>query len=196
MSMTVEITFHQVAESAALRHNIEDHAARLEKFAGNLSSCRVVVEPAERRHHQGNRYRVRIHLTLPGGTIDAGQTPDQDQSHEDVYVAVRDAFDAARRQLEDFVRQRRGDTKHHETPETGHIHEIDHGEGIGLIMDGSGQEIPFHSHSVVGVEFDKLSEGDTVSFVSLSDEDGLRATTVHLIAHKHRSPSRAAPSDA
>lgn len=196
MSLSVDISFHNMMASDALRASIEEHAARLEAFADDILFCHVVVEPTERRHHQGNRYRVHVHLALSGGTIDAGKTPDDDHSHEDAYVAVRDAFDSARRQLEDFVRRRRGDVKHHETPETGHIHEIDYGAGIGLIMSSDGQEIPFHRNSVVDVEFEKLTEGSPVSFVSLSDLDGLRATTVHRLSHRPHSISPITSSNA
>jgi len=114
MSIPVEVTFRDMEPSEALRQNIIEHTERLERFADDILSCDVVVEPSERRHQQGNRYSVRVHLMLHGATIDAGRTPTDDRSHEDAYVAVRDAFDAARRQVEDFVRIRRGDVKRHQ----------------------------------------------------------------------------------
>jgi len=38
------------------------------------------------------------------------------QAHEDVYVALRDAFAAASRQLEEYGRIQRGEIKNHKPP--------------------------------------------------------------------------------
>jgi ribosomal subunit interface protein len=97
--------------SEALRSHILDHARRLERFAGDIVACDVVVEKAEERHHQGNRFNVRASLAMRGRKIDAGHTPTADHRHEDPYVAVADTFDALRRRVEDYVRRRRGDVK-------------------------------------------------------------------------------------
>ncbi|WP_141400693.1 HPF/RaiA family ribosome-associated protein [Pseudoxanthomonas wuyuanensis] len=109
----LKITFQGMDASPALQADIEQHAAKLERFAPRLTACSVSVQQSERRHQKGNRYLVRIHATLPGGEIEAGHTAAPDRSHEDPYVAVRDAFTALRRQLEDFVRIQRGDVKRH-----------------------------------------------------------------------------------
>jgi len=83
--------------------------AKLEEFAPDLSSCHVVVEATGNRHHQGHRYLVKIDLRLPGEAIFTGQH----HGNEDVELAVRGAFDAMARRLEDHVRQRRGQVKQH-----------------------------------------------------------------------------------
>lgn len=111
MTMSVSVTFQGLPSSAALQADIEQHALRLERFAPHLLDCHVTVRRSEDRHHKGNRYLVHVRVTLPGGEFEAGHTAEPDHSHEDPYVAVRDAFDALRRQLEDFVRIRRGDVK-------------------------------------------------------------------------------------
>ena len=113
MSLPITVTFQDMPPSPALRTHIEQHAERLERFAPDLLSCQVTVRHSEERHRKGNRYLVHVRLTLPGGEFEAGRAPDPDHSLEDPYVAVREAFDTLRRQLEDFVRIRRGDVKHH-----------------------------------------------------------------------------------
>ncbi len=113
MTLPVHVTFRDMPSSPALHSAVEEHAQRLQRFAPQIHRCEVVVQYSERRHHRGNRYLVHVRLLMPGAQIDAGRTPNDDESHEDVYVALRDAFDAARRQLEDFVRVRRGDVKTH-----------------------------------------------------------------------------------
>ncbi|MDR0181985.1 HPF/RaiA family ribosome-associated protein [Lysobacter arvi] len=111
--METSISFIGMPPSAALRSDIEAHAHRLLRFAPALQRCEVTVSRHERRHQHGNRYRVRIDASVPGASFVAGRSGDDEQEHEDAYVAVRDAFDALRRQLEDFIRIRRGNVKIH-----------------------------------------------------------------------------------
>jgi ribosome-associated translation inhibitor RaiA len=82
-------------------------------------SCRVVIELHHRHHHQGNLYHVRVDLKVPDAEIVASREPAEHHAHEDVYVAIRDAFNAVRRRLEDYIRRRRGVVKAHEPRRTG-----------------------------------------------------------------------------
>lgn len=111
MSIPTTITFHGTDSSQALEAHIRDRVQRLERFAGDIVACRVVVERAEGRGHHGNRFNVHAHLTMRGRELDAGHTATADNRHEDPYVAVADTFDALRRRVEDYVRRRRGDVK-------------------------------------------------------------------------------------
>ena len=113
MSVETRIAFHGVDASDALRANVLEHVEHLERFAADIQACNVVIEANERSHRKGNRFNVRIHLVMHGCQIDAGHGPAVDGRREDVYVAVADAFDAVRRQVEDHVRRRRGDVKKH-----------------------------------------------------------------------------------
>jgi ribosome-associated translation inhibitor RaiA len=74
----------------------------------------VTVEESGKHRHQGRQFQVRIDVRVPQREVVA--TRDQ---HEDVYVALRDAFDATKRQLEEVVREQRGDVKRHEPPAPG-----------------------------------------------------------------------------
>jgi ribosome-associated translation inhibitor RaiA len=112
MQGSLQITFRGVESSEALERSIRDHAERLEQF-GRITRCRVVVEARHRRHRKGRIVHVRIDLTVPGGDLVVGRDPAEDHAHEDASVAIRDAFDAARRRLEDHAREIRGDVKHH-----------------------------------------------------------------------------------
>ena len=77
-------------------------------------SCRVVVESPHRHHHKGKLCNFRTSVSVPDKELVANRTPAQCQAHEDVYVAIRDAFEAMRRQLEDYIRIRRAKVKHKE----------------------------------------------------------------------------------
>lgn len=115
MTIPTEINFHGMEGTEALRADIEKHVQKLQRFAPELINCRVVLEPAEHRHHKGNRFVVRIRVTLPGGEFDVGHVPSGDQSHEDAYVAIRDGFKAMRRRLQDFRRKQQGKVKRHKS---------------------------------------------------------------------------------
>lgn len=103
MTIAVNVAFQGIDASDALRTDIENQAGKLERFTETLQSCDAVVGREEGSHRHGNRFRVRVTATLPGGQETA------EKLHEDAHVAAHQAFAALRRQLEDFVRIRRGD---------------------------------------------------------------------------------------
>lgn len=114
MLMPINVTFQGMLPSAALRASIEHHAERLERVAPHLQTCCATVRRNEGcQQRPGNQYLVRVRVTLPGGEFEAGHTPVPDHSHDNPYIAVRDTFNALRRQLEDFAQIRRGDIKTH-----------------------------------------------------------------------------------
>ncbi len=110
----LQVTFKGMNASGALRATIEKCAAKLKRCCDPIFSCHVVVDLAEHRHQKGNRYRVHIHLSVPGQNLDVGHRPAQaNESHADPYVAVRDAFSAIGRKLQDYAQERRGEIKQH-----------------------------------------------------------------------------------
>ncbi len=78
-----------------------------------LAHCACAVEGPHRHHHKGKLYNVRVDISVPGKDVVVDRTKPTDHAHEDVYVAVRDAFDAAVRRLEDQTRKMRGSVKTH-----------------------------------------------------------------------------------
>lgn len=113
MQVPLEITFHDIDHSASVEAEIRRRAAKLERFAADIVSCRVTVEAPHKHQRHGRLYRVSIDIRLPGNEIVVNRDPAGHHAHEDVYVAIRDTFKAARRQLHDTVRIRRGDVKTH-----------------------------------------------------------------------------------
>lgn len=109
MQLPLQITIRDIERSDALEAHIRDKAKKLDEFFDHIMSCYVVVEMPHKHHHQGKQFNVRIDIGVPGSEIVVNH-----DHHEDVYVALRDAFDAAKRQLEDYARKIRGDTKTHE----------------------------------------------------------------------------------
>lgn len=109
MQIPLQITIRDVDHSEALETHIRAKVEKLEEFFKHITSCRVVVEVPHKHHHQGKQFNVRIDIGVPGSEIVVNR-----DLAEDVYVALRDAFDAAKRQLEDYARKIRGDVKTHE----------------------------------------------------------------------------------
>jgi ribosomal subunit interface protein len=103
MELQLQITTRELAGSQALEDKIRDKAEKLAKLYDHIVSLHVVVDSPERRHHKGKLYNCRIHLLIPGDEIVVTH-----ESDVDPYVSVRDAFDAAKRRLQDHVDRKRG----------------------------------------------------------------------------------------
>lgn len=185
MRLPLQITFRNMKPSAAVEANIQERAEKLDKFYDEIMSCRVVVEAPHKHHHKGNLYHARIDLTVPDGELVAGREPGQHHAHEDVYVAIRDAFAATRRMLEDYSRRRRGHVKEHETPPHGRVLQLFPQEGYGKIETSDGREIYFHKNSVLNGDFEKLTIGTEVRFVEEAGDRGPQASTVTVIGKHH-----------
>jgi ribosomal subunit interface protein len=113
MQVPLEITFRGIPHSDAVEAKIREKAAKLEHFNDHIIGCKVAVEAEHQNQHQGNLYHIRIDLSVPNKHIVVSREHHDKQAHEDVYVALRDAFDAAKRQLEEYARIQRGDVKRH-----------------------------------------------------------------------------------
>ncbi len=183
MRLQPMITFHDVDPSPALQQRIEQRIARLDRLHPNLTACRVAVELERLHGRQGHRYRVRVDVTAPGHEVLAGREPREHRAHEDAFVAVRDAFDAVERRIEDLAREQRGDVKTHQPEAHGTVAEIDPVAGRGRIETRDGRSIYFHRNSVGGERFDTLHPGSAVRFVEEAGEDGPQASTVVPLGH-------------
>ena len=106
MRIPLRVTFRNVDHSPALESRIRELAGRLDRFSDQIVGCHVVVEAPHRHQHQGRLYEVRIELSVPESEIAIRRTHPSSHSHEDPYVALRDAFQAARRKLQDYERRR------------------------------------------------------------------------------------------
>jgi ribosomal subunit interface protein len=106
MQIPLQISLHGIGHSDALYNAIREKAEKLERYYGHIMSCRVVLELGGRHKRHGKQFSVRIDLRVPGGELAVTREHD-----EDAQIAIREAFDAARRQLEDHARRRDGGAK-------------------------------------------------------------------------------------
>lgn len=183
MQIPVQITFRGMDSSPAVETRIHAKVEKLETFHDRITSCRVVVEAPHKRHQKGKLYLVRLDVTVPGAELVVNTEKRFHHSHEDVYVALRDAFNAMRRQLEEHVRESRGQIKNHDAPPHGIVARLfpDHG----FIQTTDRGDIYFHRNSVADDRFDQLEEGAEVRFAAVDGEKGLQASTVHVVGKQH-----------
>lgn len=178
MKLPLQITVRNMSLSSAAEENIREKAAKLDGVCENIMSCRVVVEAPHKRHHKGVLYNVRIDMTVPGSELVVKREP-----HEDLYVAIRDAFDAARRQLEELVRRQREAPKTEtarEAPVYARVARLLSAQDHGFLETPDGREIYFHRNSVLNDGFDRLKVGVEVRFTEELGEKGPQASTVAL----------------
>ncbi len=178
MQIPLQITFREVPHSDAIEAAVREKAAKLEQFYPHIMACRVVVGMVQRHRHQGKLYNIRLDITVPGGEIVINR-----DRHEDVYVAMRDAFDHARRRLEDYARRQRGDVKTHEPESRGRVARLFPAEGYGFIETPTGQELYFHRYNVTHPEFEQIRVGDEVVFLEEAAAEGLQANRVSVARH-------------
>jgi len=185
MQIATKVTFKDMQVSDALEAAALRHAAELERFHPRMTRCEVTIASPHRHHRQGQLFSVRVDLTVPGREIVVNREHPVSHAHEDPYVALRDAFRAARRQLEDQVRRQRLQVKLHTPPETGRIARLLPDQGYGFIETSDGREIYMHRNSLIQGDFEHLAVGDEVHYVEESCDKGANATLVRPV-HPHK----------
>lgn len=186
MQIPLQVTFRDIERSEQLEQDVRQHASKLEEFYDRITSCRVVIEAPHHHHRQGNLYHVRVMVSVPHRELLVDREPGEHHAHEDAHVTIRDAFDAMRRQLEDYVRELRADVKVHTVPAHGKVAKILPEEGYGFIETADGREIYFHRNSVLEASFEDLQVGTQVRFAEEQGDEGPQASTVRLVGKHHQ----------
>jgi cold shock CspA family protein/ribosome-associated translation inhibitor RaiA len=203
----VQTTFRNMRSRVAIEEQIRAEVAKLATFYDRMTNCRVVIEVPHKHHRSGQHYHIRIDLTVPGGElvvmhqpslrhaiqqmeVDKGQKDlEVDAPHDDLYVAIGDAFVAARRRLQDYAHRQRGAVKGHVEAPHARVIRLLPEEGYGFLETADGVEIYFHRNSVMHDAFDRLTIGTEVRFVAEEGDNGLQASTVRLVGGQHIAPA-------
>jgi len=201
----VQITFRSVASTEEIEEVIRARARKLESFYSPITSCRVLVEAPARHLQNGYRFHIRIDLTVPEGEIVVKRVPtlypkernigdkhrrkamETRTERKHLKVAIREAFHAARRRLQDHARRKRAEVKVHEPTPEARVTKLFPVEGYGYIETPEGREIYFHANSVINKRFKNLKLGSKVSFIEEAGEKGPQASTVRLITKARRT---------
>jgi cold shock CspA family protein/ribosome-associated translation inhibitor RaiA len=200
MILPLQISFRNMKPSEAVEARVREEVAKLETFYQGIMHCRVVVELPHRHHKSGDLYHVRIDMTVPGAELVVKREPSLQASlrqvdtekqsksyeahaaHKDVFVVIRDAFKEARRQLQDYARRMRGQTKAHVSQPSGRVSKLFPEEGYGFLETADGTEIYFHKNSVLNDAFNRLTIGKRVTFSEELGEKGAQASTVKAVS--------------
>ena len=204
MIRPVQITFHNLDASEALEAVIRARIGDLETYYPRIVGGRVLVDMPHKHRQHGRHVRVRIELSLPGEDVvvsheptlypalkDVGETvlhkeDEVETVHKYAEVAIREAFDAARRRLQDVIRRERGAVKVHQPRDHGRVSSLaaDHG----FIEAADGRLVYFHRASVLGGDFSHLQIGSDVAFLEERGDKGPQASTVTLLGKHHYVP--------
>lgn len=178
--ISVQITTKDMPVSAALEAHIRKKIQKLSQYYSRITSCRVVVDLPQKHKHQGKLYNVRIDVTVPGKEFVVTK-----KQNEDVYVALRDAFHALNRQIEEHARKRQGHVKAHHNTMHGHVARLIAEEGYGFINGTDGHEYYFSVTNVGYPDFKQLCIGDAVEYIAQPMSDGRQAHRVLRERHNN-----------
>jgi len=172
MQMPIEIKAQGLEITDAQADAIREKVDKLERFYERIVRVRVTLE-GPGAHHKVGPIRARVDITVPGSEIMITR-----QSGKDLQEALREAFQAAGRCLEDHVRKSRGYVKQHADSQKAWVLRVFPGSGYGFLEDTGGREIYFHRNSVVNGSFDALAPGAKVQFTEESGLEGPQASIV------------------
>jgi len=191
MDVPLELSFHNIEPSEATEARIRERVEKLERIYGRLVACRVAVGEPHKQHRTGNTRKVRLDISVPGKEIVVNREPHRPQqtyAEPDVYGAIKDAFDAAERQLKEFKERRTFETKMHDVPLVGQILELRGEDDYGFLRSVEGRELYFHRNAVLNEDFDNLSVGDRVQYVETVGTTGPQASKVWRTAAQEPAP--------
>lgn len=172
MQIPLEISTRLIELTPPLESDLRRRATKLERYYDRITSCRIAVERPSLHHREGGPYRVRLDITVPGDELVVSKEA------EDLNAAVREAFQAAERQVEEFSRRRRREVKTLEHPPEGRVVRLFADEGYGFIEGSDGQEVYFHRNSVLDSGFSRLRIGSSVRYAEEQGFEGPQASTV------------------
>jgi cold shock CspA family protein len=191
MQRSLQTRWLHITASPVVEQVVRAEAAKLERALGRITGCAVTLESTSRHHRQsGSKYRVRIELSVPGGTLVVGRDPDKGWTRGDLYGAVKSAFREARRQLEDHVRRIDGRVKAHAPSARARVARVFPEDGYGFLETADGREIYFHERSVLRGAFPRLRVGSPVRYAEEPGREGPQASTVELARRGRASPPK------
>jgi cold shock CspA family protein len=199
MTIPLQIAFRNMKPSEAVKARVREEITKLETFYEGIMHCRVLIEIPHRHHQKGDLFHVRIDLKVPGAELVVKREPvlhaglrqvdsekeskcsEAHAEHKDVFVVIRDAFNEARRQLQDFARRERGQTKIHVAQEAARVSKLFPDRGYGFLETPDGSEVYFHKNSVLNDAFNRLAIGSSVKFTGTMGDKGIQASTVRTV---------------
>ena len=115
MTNEFQVVYHNIDQTEAISDAVQKRIDKLERYCDQIINGRVVLDSPHNNHHKGKVYSVTLEIHTPTLEVRVNQDQHDNHAHEDLYVAIRDAFNVAERQFKSV------DKKHRATP----LHEIE-----------------------------------------------------------------------
>lgn len=179
MQIPLDITFKNAKRSDPVEAVVRERVDKLGQIFDHIISCRVTLDvPNRTPNYDVLNHRVNVEINVPGEELVASREPNENDNFNDIYVTIRDAFDAAEQQLRSYAGRLRETQVSHEDSPYAIIDKMFLDKGYGFLITPDGREIYFHENSVSPPGFDKLNKGDTVRFVEALGDEGPQASLV------------------
>ena len=119
MISDTQVLFRNIEHSDSVQEAVLKRVGKLERFSDSIHSMRVILESPHNNHHKGKVYHVGVEALIPNHDIVVSHDQHDKHEHEDIYVAIRDAFNAVERRLKAvYDKQRRNDRHSRKLGET------------------------------------------------------------------------------
>ena len=113
MTNDFQVVFHNIEQSTSISDAVNKRISKLQRFCDRILAGRVVLASPHNNHHKGKVYAVGLEIHTPSKEVRVNQEQHDNHAHEDLYVAIRDAFNAAERQLKAIHKKHRIERSHH-----------------------------------------------------------------------------------
>jgi ribosome-associated translation inhibitor RaiA len=107
MQVPLQIKFRHMERSAIIEDRVRERCHKLQRFAEYVIRCRVIIDAPHKQQGKTGLYQATIEITLLDEQTGGSYHAEQQHAHQNVDVAIREVFDAAQHQLENYVRQQR-----------------------------------------------------------------------------------------
>lgn len=186
MKIQPEITYRNIERSDAIDTLIAEKLAKLERLCDYMNRFEIVLEKINDRPKHGSPFRVGIDVTIPPNHELFAESHPQDQTqHVPLATVVREAFSKIERQVKDLTgrqRQFEHSNTHSDIDTTAIVTKLFPEQDYGFIKTlDDGEEIYFHRNSVTHDDFDRITVGTGVRFTAVEGEQGLQASSVHIV---------------
>lgn len=166
----IQITIKDMPNSPALEDHLRKKALKLGQYYEHINHCKIVIHIPQKHKHQGKLFSVGITVAVTGKELVVNR-----KLNEDVYIAIRDAFHAIQRQVENYARKRRGHVKTHTAAMHGYIKKVFAEEGYGFIQGDDNSEYYFSPTNMSNLSFAHIGVGDIVHFIGVPQSEGWHA---------------------
>jgi ribosomal subunit interface protein len=107
MISDTQVVFRNIEHSDAVEYAVHKRLEKLERYCDEIQSLRVTLESPHNNHYKGKVYHVGVEALVPNHDIVVTHDQHDNHSHEDIYVAIRDAFNAVERRLKSVYGKQR-----------------------------------------------------------------------------------------